>query len=307
MRLATAACLALGFVAALPAQASPWVLGPDDLSVYTAVDHYRWSSYAGATGKSYPIGQPVTRTTGAADISYGLVEGVQVGGKIGYAVSQVGRWDADRCLALGDDACKAVQGVIPLELNLKGRLVDELGSSPLTMAVVLGGRLAEWTASDRHRLTALGEGQTDIYGGLAMGRAGTGYAVWSQVLYAYRLPVATVNYLDGIKVPGDEIRAAVDVHVYPTSSIGLGPSVDFLHRLTGVDWSDVQNQDIDRYTALQVTTLKLGGKLSIRSQKNATIWLSGFGTLVARNNPIDGMNLSVGLGLFRPSGGQQGS
>lgn len=292
---------------ALPAQASPWVLGPGDLSVYTSLDHYRWSAYAGAGGKSYPIGQPVTRTTGAVDLSYGLVEGLQVGGKLGYAMSQVGRWDADRCLALGADVCKDVQGLIPVELSMKARLADELGSSPLTLSLVLGGRIAEWTADDRHRLTGLGEGQTDLHGGLAFGRAGSGYAVWGQALYAYRLPVATVNYLDGLKVPGDEIRAAADIHLYPSSAIGLGPSFDFLHRLSGVDWVDVQNQDVDRYTALQVTTLKVGGKLSVRSQTNATVWLSGFGTLVARNNPVDGFNLSVGLGLFRPSGGAQGS
>jgi hypothetical protein len=165
-------------------------------------------------------------------------------------------------------------------------------------------RLGEWTAGDRHRLTAIGEGTTDLYGSVFVGRAGSVYATWLGVTYYHRFPVAYLRYLGGLKVPGDDINIMGDALVYPRSAIGLGPSFDVLHRTTGVNWGDVQNQDMDRYTALAVTTVKVGGKLSVRSHKYITFNASAFTTLYARNNPGDGFNVGVGVGFYLPASEQ---
>ena len=289
------------------AGSGPWTLEPDDMSVYAGVGHYRWGEFAGPKGNwssSSPIGAPVIRTDAVAIVTYGILRGGEIEARVGYGWSTVTRDDADRCVTLGEEVCDTTQSFLPIDVRFKGRFFDELHGLPFSASLTLGARMGDWTSEGRHRLTALGEGSNDLFALLDVGRTGgigpLGYSVYANVGWYFRFPVAHVAYLDDLKVPGDDLVASGELMLYPRSWLGLGPVVDFLNRFSGVNWVSIDTSDVDRYTALSITQLKVGGKLTLRSANNISFNLGCYGTLFARNNPGDGFAINVGVGAFIP-------
>lgn len=297
------AILSCAWAGSALAGVGPWTLNEGDRSLYLGMSAESWSSLSGNSGSAIDVGAPVMSTEGLAILSYGLAPAAEVEVKAGLGSSSVGRLDASTCVEVGADACASSTGLTPIELRVKGRALDELAGAPLSLALGLGLRFAEWTLADRHRLTALGDGQTDIAPFVAVGRSG-GLGGWSygtflELGYAARLPVARVPDLGGLKVPGDELRGSAELLIYISPYLAFGPALDVVHRLSGVGLGAVDLSDVDRYTALQVTAIRPGGKLLLRSRGALSVALSAFGVALARNNPRDAFTISAGIGIFQ--------
>lgn len=294
----------IGTVCATAAQAGagPWTLSPDDRSLFLGAGYTRWQTMVfGEAGDTADVGNPITRSDLGGELTYGLVRGADVEVGAGLAWAGVGITDSDLCSYAA--ACETTVGALPVRTRLKVRLLDEL-TAPLTLSAGGELRFGDFTRGNRDRLTALGDGQTDVGAFLSLGRSG-GLGSWSYGTFVEatgrrRLALTT---LKGVKVPADEVQGTGEFLVYPTPNISLGPAFDALHSLGGLDFGAVGSRNPDVFTSLAVTSVKAGGKLNIRSTDNVTVSISSFGTVFARNNPADFFTLGFGISTFRPAGG----
>lgn len=293
----------LGLLASETAVAGggPWTLSPDDRSVYVAGGYTRWRTIAtGTPGETMDVGSTITRTELTSQLTYGLVRGTEFELNAGLAWAGVGEERDELCNPA--DTCATSLGLLPVLARAKVRLLDEF-TAPLSLSAGLALRFGDFTRDGRNRLTALGDGQTDLGLFLAAGRLGGLGGSWSYGTYLQldgrlRLAVAEVK---GSKAPADELAATGEFLVYPTPNVSFGPAFDVLHALGGTNLGDVAPTNPDRFTSLAVTSVKIGGKLNIRSTDNVTVALSAFATAYAKNNPIDFFTLGFGVGTFTPA------
>lgn len=165
---------ALAFATEARAGSGPWALSQDDGSVYFGADYTRWSRFAGGegsfVGEPTEVGTAVTRTDVGGQVTYGLLPGSEFEIGLAYAWSGVSRFDAEPCDLLPDAPCATVSGLAPPEARLKVLLLDEFAGRPLSVAFGPTFRFGDFTRPDRHRITAIGDGQTDLGGFLSAGR-----------------------------------------------------------------------------------------------------------------------------------------
>ncbi len=289
------------------AGSGPWTLSQDDRSLYVGADYGRWSRFAGGEGSRLgepnEIGTAVTRTDLLIDITYGLLPGAEIELAAAYAWSGVSRLDVQPCDTLPLGACRDVSGLAPVNARLKVRLLDEFGGAPLTVALGPSFRFADWTRGDRQRITALGDGQTDLAAFASAGRSGGlgqtwSYAGYLEASYRHRLKIGEV---DSVAIPGDEGLLTVEALVYPRHALALGLAAELLHRPAGVDYEATDLNDPDRFTSLSVTALKVGPRLLLRSVDDISVSASAMLSVYARNNPIDQVVFGVGIGHYTPS------
>ncbi len=285
------------------AGSGPWSLSPDDLSLYVGGGYTRWNTIAmGDPSNRQRVDAPVTRSALTFLGTYGLVHGTEF--ELGTSAAWAGVNAEADTLCEPSALCETSAGFTPVRARLKARLLDEL-VAPLTVAAGVELRFGDFTAPGRSRLTALGDGQSDFGLFASAGRGGALGSAWSYGTYAEitgrrRLALTTVR---GIKVPPDEIASEGEFLLYPTPNLSLGPAWDAVHALGGLDLGALPMDHPEVFTSLAVTSVKVGGKLNVRSTDNVTVSLSAFGTAYARNNPTDFFTVSVGVGSFTAGGG----
>lgn len=294
--------LPLVFVA--QAGTGPWVLSPGDLSAYGGAEAQRIGHLAVSDGSRadsvVEVDDGLTKVGAVADLSLGLLPGVEVQAAVPFYRVVANRRDGPICAALGEEACRTTDGLGVVSLRAKGLVLDELRGRPLSAA--LGGelRLGSHQLDVRERLTNLGEGTNDVGAFLAVGRSGAvGGAYYSghlDLLGRYRLPITEV---DGTAVPGWE--TVVDAEALVGGARWLvGPTVNVLWRPDGVDFEAADLADDDRFSSLSVVSARAGGKLLLRGSERVTFSLSVLGTAWAVNNPSDLLSVSAGVGLYQP-------
>ncbi len=285
------------------AGAGPWTLQPGEHNLYVGGDYFQYGSFVGTDGAT-ALSTRITSAGGTAVWTFGMAYGLEGEVKLTYEAARVTRPDAPFCLGpdVPGDWCDPTHGLGDLAARFKWRFLDEGFNSPISVAIDLGMRSGEGHANRRARLTALGDGTTDLSAGVSLGRTATlGRSGWYQlsgdVGYWYRLPNIVE---DGVKVPADEISGELALLASLHPRFGIGPSVAGFSRLGGVDLGQQGSYaDADSWSRLDSAQLKIGGKLGLYSLDNGpTISISVLRTVLARNNPSDTLALSMGIGTF---------
>ena len=308
-RVSALAALALALVTALlspeaRAGDGPWTLGERDQNVYIGFDYYRYAAFNDGKGNVLDLSSGLTASGLTGVYTLGLAPGFEAELKVPVESVRVNRPDEDAACANPPrkDWCTPTVGVGDVAASLKARLVEERYVSPVTISVSLDIRSGEAYAGRRGRLTTLGDGQTDVGGGLSVGRTdllGQGwYRVAATSHYFYRFPNGEY---DGTKVPADEITYSLTSTFAPWSRFGLGPVVYGFERLGGVDFADRDPALQDAWASLDAAQLQVGGELGIYARSGGpTLSFAVLRTLAARNNPSDTLVVSMGVGWFAP-------
>lgn len=279
----------------------PWTLNPGEVNLYVGGDYFRYGEFRDGDQETVELGSPLTAAglTGVATL--GLLQGVEVELVVPYESVRANDPESAFCQEGPRPSwCEPTGGLGDVSGQIKGRLADELLASPLTWSLAAGFRTGEAYAGRRGRLTTLGDGQTDVGAGTAVGRSsrlpGRGwYRAGGTFWYWYRFPNAAVP---GAKKPADELSFSVDTALSLGGPWALGPAVYGFHRTSGVDVSDADFTDLDVFSSLQATQIKVGGKVGIFGVRGRTVSLTVLRTVYARNNPSDTLAISLGIGWF---------
>lgn len=303
---APALALALaGGLASRPARAGdgPWTLSSGDHSIYAGGDWSRWTRYEADGDADRDMGMGVSRGGFLGVWSVGLREGVEVEVQLPVHTVRVDAPGAGACAAPpARDWCADTTGLGRISARAKFRLVDEVFRPPLTLSLVLGAETGEHNAHLRGRLTNLGEGQSDAFGGLSTGRAaplgpdGGWYRAHLTALYALRAPLEGEG---AAARPGDELRGSLAAMVSPRGRLGLGLELGGHHRLAGEALADIPLGAPNAWAQLQTSQLRAGAKLMVAGDAGRPSLTLGWGRAVwARNAPSDETFVSFGLGWF---------
>ncbi len=283
------------------AGAGPWTLPAGARNVYGGTTQTRFTTLKGPDTTT-EVGV-IQATTLLAIGTLGLADGLEV--ELSVPWSRVNQLEKDASVCLSDgapaDICSSSASLAPLQFTLKARLLDEGALQPVTVSTAISLRTGNTTAHYRDRLTATGDGQTDIGIVTSAGRTGAvGSGGWYRLAiegaYWYRTPLAT--HISG-KVPADQVELSVGGLVAPTRRIGAGPLFTVFHRLDGNDLGELQLTDPNTFPALAASQAKAGGTLAICGENELTLSISALTTVWARNNPADTRVLSVGLGWYQ--------
>jgi hypothetical protein len=284
----------------------PWTLAPGDQSAYFGVGTFRYKAFAGESPGAGTLGEGVTAVGAVGVYSRGLAHGVEVEAVLPLERVRVNTPTDSLCTGADRprDFCATTSGVGDLSVVLKGRIVDELYLSPVTVAVAAGLRSGELYADDRDRLTTLGDGQTDLGGGVSVGRTdliGPGwYRVGAWGWYWYRFP----NAVEGDrKIPADELSYTLEATLSLHPRFGFGPALQGFQRLDGLDLNQVEVGTPNAWSELKASQVQVGGKVGIYSPAGPTLAIAVLRTVYARNNPSDTLVFSVGLGWYFPGKG----
>jgi hypothetical protein len=223
------------------------------------------------------------------------------------------------CKLLGDtqslDSCDTTTGVGVLEARGKALIVDEYFGAPLSFAAGLELRVGAFTHETRERVTNLGEGTTDVALFLDGGRTGSlGSWVWSAYLeglgryrmpntdaYPYRSGTATEPGSESggdTVAPGAEVAGSAEILLGPSQFVSFGPVAYGFWRPPGLEWEELDLADPDRFAALTVGNVKVGGLLVVRSRGDVSGSLSILRTVGAYNNPTDVWTASLGVSVY---------
>lgn len=278
----------------------PWTLPERSHNVYVGLHSYRYGEYASVSGEQ-ALGTDVIATGITGVWTTGLANDLEMELQVPLETARVGDPSAAACSSAATPRgwCAPTAGLGDLALLVKGRLVDEVFTGPMTVSLVGGVRTGEAYARRRGRLTTLGDGQTDLGLGLSVGRTdvlGRGwYRMHATGGYWYRLPHVT----EPSKVPADELRydvsAVLAVHPY----ISIGPAVFGFRRLGGVDIAAADFRDPNAFSSLDASQVQVGGKLGVHPPGGrGTVSLGVLRTVAAENNPVDTLAISLGVGFF---------
>lgn len=290
------------------AGSGPWVVGDGQATLYLGGEAQRLTKLATTVGGERQVADVADglSTLGLKAIgTVGLGSRFEVQAVVPWYAASISRTDDPLCAALGLGACRTTRGVGVLEARAKGLLVDEYFGSPLSLAIGGELRAGQLTADTRERITNLGEGTTDLGGFLTVGRTGSiGSTYWSASLEGlgrYRLP-NTDNFPQGTgdrRVPGPELGFVAQVLAGPGTRMSIGPVAYGLFRPWGLDFGEVDLTDVDRFSALAVSNVRVGGTAVIRARADLAATVSVLGTAAARNNPTDAVSVSVGIQVDR--------
>ncbi|MEL6342652.1 MAG: hypothetical protein AAFV53_05940 [Myxococcota bacterium] len=308
---ATCALLAPGTARA---GSGPWVLGAGASSLFLGIESQRLTMLsiqtAPDTTDEIEVGEGLSTLGVKGIVSYGLLPRIEASVQVPWFRVQANRQDEEVCAALGLGACRTTQGVGIIEARAKALLVDELRGSPLSVSVGVLARYGAFTAPTRQRITNIGEGTFDLGPTLAIGRIGglgrwSGYwSAWADLGWRYRFGnTDDFPSIDG-PVPGSEYTGDVELLVSPGDGrIGFGPAVTGFWRPNGVDWYELERDgtltDVDRFSALRVYNIRVGGEILVRGRAGTTLSVSGQRVVVALNNPTDVLVFTIGLSFNR--------
>lgn len=274
----------------------PWTLGPREDNLFLGVDYYQYSLFEGGSGGELQVPSALTATALTGVWTTGLRHGVEAELKIPF--ERVRAQDPEGCEAIApvQGWCRTSAGIGDLGAQLKVRLLDELYGPPFTVSASAGLRSGEAYADRRGRLTTLGDGQTDVGGGLSLGRTdvlGRGwYRVGLDAWYWYRFPV------EGALLK-DEVTASFAGMLSVWPSFAVGPAVHGFWRLGGVDVAASDPSSPDRWATLAARQVQAGAKIGVYAVPGGpTFSLTLLRTVAARNNPTDTVVVSAGLGWF---------
>jgi len=295
-------CLSLAF-----AGSGPWTISEGDTSVYAGVEAQRFERLALSTGMQsndvLDVDDGLETSGTTVVVTHGVREDIELEVGLGWQRVQANRPDGALCASLGPTTCRTTKGLSPMTVGAKWQLVDELVGAPLSLS--MGGqlRMGQWTARTRDRTTNLGEGTTDFGPTLAIGRSGgLGQGFWSAHVdgsWMYRQS----NVVDASPpVPGSEIQVDTEVLGGTRAWWSLGPTVSYWERPGGIDIEDLLASpelatDIDRFARLRARSVRVGGKLLVRSSERTTFVVAGWATTAAVNNPVV-MGVSTGLSVY---------
>lgn len=252
-----------------------------------------------------PLGQ-VRGTTFTAIGTLGLLEGIEA--EVQLPWQQVQQMDRSAALCESSsrprDFCAPSSGIGPFQATLKGRLLDEGALRPMTASVAAAVRSGTPTADLRDRITAVGDGQTDIGALVSVGRTASlredgWYSASATLAYWYRSPLPSDA---DEKVPADQLEYGIKGLVAPIRKLGIGPVISGFHRLGGVEFSDLSPSDPNGFPSLDAAQLKAGGELLVTGDGGVSLSISALRTIRARNNPSDTTVLSLGVGWYAAAG-----
>ncbi len=291
----------LSLVSSARAGDGPWTLNPGELNLYLGGDYFRYGRFHDGQGEVTDLGSPLTAASLTGVASLGLLPGMEVELVVPFESVRANDPESEFCVdGPRTDWCEATAGIGDVGAQIKGRMLDELVGSPISVSLAAGMRSGEAYSPRRGRLTTLGDGQTDIGAGLSAGRsAGVASRGWYRASvtswYWYRFPNDVE--VDG-KKPGDEISAAAELTLSPGPPWAVGPAVYGFFRPRGVDVADADFSQLDGFSSLRASQLKIGAKLGIFGVRGRTVSVSVLRTVYARNNPSDTLALSLGIGWF---------
>jgi hypothetical protein len=297
--------LVLLILLSTPAQAGggPWTLNPGEHNVYVGLDYFRYRSFRGEGGVLDELDTGLTAAGVTGVWTIGMANDVEVELKLPFESVRANDRSVLGCSeARPDDWCEPTAQIGDLGASLKWRVVDELYDSPVSVSISGGFRSGEAYANHRGRLTTLGDGQTDLGAGVAVGKTGRAGRGWytssAEAWYFYRF---ANTRLDGRKVPADEVAFSAEGLWAFHPRVAAGPALFGFTRLGGVGLDDIDYMSPDGWSALMATQVKVGGKVAIFSTDGGpTVVLSGLMTVFARNNPSDTLALGFGVGWFFP-------
>ena len=255
------------------------------ISVYQSVGFSQWSKYRIRSSEDdlpTPIGTGVAQT----HIGYGILPNMDIHASLPLLYSTFGDQDP-------------VAGVGFITLGSKILLLQE-GNDPITFSIIPAARIGSFHASSRGKVHNIGEGSIDVGAGVALGRMGyldTGF-YWFDIggQFWYRIP----SSFDLADPPSSDIVYNFNVGYSVLPSIGLGFTVEGVHRLDGQDYPASGISDADQWAALQISQMKLGGKISYFATEKMTLDVVVLRSVFAINNPIDEVYTGLGLNFFQP-------
>lgn len=194
----------------------PWTLNSGEDSLFLGVSTFRYADFDDGTGNIRTLGDGVTATGAVGVFTTGLADGIEAEFVLPYERVRVNDRASDSCMARPADFCRPSAGIGDLSATVKFRLLNEAWRSPVTVSTALGARSGELYSNDRSRLTTLGDGQTDVGGGLSVGRSDLlGSRGWYRIgawgWYWYRFPHAGDTW--STKVPADEIQYSAEATI----------------------------------------------------------------------------------------------
>jgi hypothetical protein len=287
----------------------PWTLNPGEDSLFVGVSTFRYNQFQDSkTGQVTSLGDGVTATGLVGVFTTGLAEGLELEVVLPYERVRVNDRGNDFCNQDNRpaDFCKTSAGVGDASAVLKGRVLNELYASPVTLSLAAGARSGELYSDHRDRLTTLGDGNTDLGAGLSVGRTdllgdkGHWYRVGAWGWYWYRLAHEGTTW--ATKVPADEVSYTLEATISPHHRFGFGPAVQGFHRLGGVSFSEMDFASENHWSSLKAAQIQAGGKVGIYTDGGPTFALAVLRTVWAQNNPSDTLVVTAGLGWFWPEG-----
>ena len=281
----------------------PWTLGGGQSNLYIGGDYYRYARFQTPAGEQeLPTGITASGLTGVWTV--GLAYSLEMDLKLAFESVRLNDPRVPVCTDPDApvDWCEPTANLGDLAARLKWRFVDEAYGAPVSLAASLAARSGEAYSPERGRLTTLGDGNSDLGTGLSVGRTATlgkgWYTVGVDAWYWYRFP----NRRTGVgKVPADEVGLDGEAMLSVHPRFAVGPAASWFTRLGGVDLSldRMDRTDPDAWNALRASQLKLGGKLGVYAIDNGpTLSAAVLTTVAARNNPVDTLAISLGIGWF---------
>ena len=283
----------------------PWTLSARDHNVFVGADYYRYGRLETGTGSTAALGSGMTATGLTGVWTFGVTEGLDAQLKLPFESVRANDPQASLCVdGRAKDFCSPTSGIGDIELRVKGRVLNELYTSPVSLAVMGGARSGEAYAGERGRLTTLGDGQTDVGAGVSVGRtdvAGSGWYRASADVWYWARFANSVD--DGQKVPADELAGAVAAMWSPVPLFAVGPAAHGFYRLAGRTVAGADFDDIDVWGSLAARQVQAGGKLGLYAPDGGpTVSLTFLRTVWAQNNPSDTLVISLGVGVFLDRG-----
>lgn len=311
--------LALLLLGETLAGSGPWVIGAGSRDAFFAIESQRLTRLAIQTAPDeetvIDVGEGLS-TLGAKGIfTYGLRPGFDLSLTVPWYRVIASRPDDPLCADLGLSACQTTQGIGILSVQAKGLLLDELYGAPVSLSLGAEARYGSFTASDRERITNIGEGTFDLGPVVAVGRSmglgsdGAYISAWAEG--GYRLRASNTDSYPGTStgVPGGELHGDASLLLAPSGWLAVGPMLSGLWRPSGLDWYQLDLGDIDRFSALRVYNVRVGGMAIVRTAElpdipSSLAFTCGvLRTVAAMNNPTDATIVSVGLSINQPAGG----
>ncbi len=301
--------LALAATLASPraeAGSGPWVMGEGNTSVYLGSEYQRFETLSGKDGKGaagdIPVDDGIETIGATAIVSHGLRDNIELELAVPYHRVAANR-PGPVCASLGPKTCATTEGFGNLSGRVKALLVDELSGAPLSLSAFATLRVGQHTAPERARVTNLGEGTTDLGGGLSLGRSGGfGQGYWSAHVDGQARHRFSKVAEASPPIPGWEALVDAEVFAGARRWWSVGPSISWFYRPQGIDVEELLTTpalatDIDRFGRLNGSFLRAGGKVLVRSSQRTTLVAGASWTLAAVNNPSDVFTLSAGLTL----------
>lgn len=288
-----------------PAEAGggPWTLNPGEHNVYVGLDYFRYRSFSRSGGSKDELDTGLTAAGVTGVWTIGMARDIEVELKLPFESVRANDPSVPGCREeRPEDWCEPTANIGDLAASVKWRVVDELYESPVSVSVSAGFRSGEAYANRRGRLTTLGDGQTDLGAGLAVGKTGRiGRGWYTSAVEAWYFYRFANNHLGGRKVPADEFAFSAEGLWAFHPRVAVGPAFFGFTRTGGVGLADIDYMSPDGWSSLMASQFKLGGKAAIFSTEGGpTVVLSALMTVHARNNPSDTLALGFGVGWFVP-------